>query len=91
MAVRSTNRRNGKLVRVRNMLNRLMLKGRFKQWVGNTEYILKIGQSGDLAEKIMQRRKLRNNFHKFRMKTKMLKREDNILNRVDWFQEVRGR
>lgn len=30
MAVRSTNRRNNKLVRVRNMLNRLMMKGRFK-------------------------------------------------------------
>ena len=39
MAVRSTNRRNAKLVRVRNMLNRLMLKGRYRQWVANTEYI----------------------------------------------------
>lgn len=33
----------------------------------------------------MQRRKLRNNFIKFRLKTKMLLREENILKRVDWF------
>lgn len=91
MAVRSTNRRNTKLVRVRNMLNRLMMKGRFKQWVANTEYILKIGQSGDVCEKIMEKRRLRNNFVKFRLKAKMEKREENILKRVDWFSEVRGR
>ena len=91
MAVRSTNRRNAKLVRVRNMLNRLMLKGRYRQWVANTEYILKIGDAGDLAEKVMQRQKLRNNFIKYRLKASMLKREENILGRVDWFQEVRGR
>lgn len=90
MAVRATKRRDNKLVRVRNMLNRIMLKGRFKQWVSNTEYILKIGESGDLAEKIMQKRKLRNNFVKFRLKTKMLNREENILKRVAWFREVRG-
>ena len=91
MAVRSVNRRQSKLVRVRNMMNRIDMKKRFRQWVANTEYILKIGQSGDVCEKIMEKRRLRNNFVKFRLKAKMEKREENILKRVDWFSEVRGR
>jgi len=53
MAVRSTNRQTNKLKRVRNMLNRIMMKNRFKQWVGSTEYILSVNDAGILAEKII--------------------------------------
>jgi hypothetical protein len=42
MAVRSENRKIQKLERVRNMINRIMMKKRFKQWVDSSQYIINI-------------------------------------------------
>ena len=64
MAVRSGNRQAAKLQRVRNMVNRIMLRQRFKQWVGSAEYILSVSDAATLADKIFKRRRLRNNFNK---------------------------
>jgi hypothetical protein len=36
MAVRSSNRQISKLQRVRNMINRIQLRQRFKQWVNSS-------------------------------------------------------
>lgn len=85
MAVRAGNRRQNKLIRVRNMLNRLMQKRCFRQWVSNTQYILNIEDATLLAEKISARRRLRNAFNKYRYKVRMANREVHILQRVDWF------
>mmetsp|Transcript_21292 Transcript_21292/g.32956 ORF Transcript_21292/g.32956 Transcript_21292/m.32956 type:complete len:168 (+) Transcript_21292:1109-1612(+) len=90
MAVRSTNRQTGKLKRVRNMLNRLMMKQRFKQWVGSTEYILSVGDAGSLAEKIILKRRLRNNFMKYYRQMKQLRRFEHVNKRLEWFSNTRS-
>lgn len=78
MAQRATNRQIGKLVRVRNMLNRIMVSRRFKQWVHSVEYILSISDSANLAEKVILKRRLRNNFVKFLNQIKKVKRAEHI-------------
>ena len=55
MAVRSGNRQSNKLVRVRNMVNRIMMKQRFKQWVGSTEYIVGVQDAAEFGANIMAR------------------------------------
>lgn len=90
MAVRSGNRRAGKLVRVRNMVNRIMMKQRFRQWVGSVEYIVGIQDGAELGAKIMTRRRLRNNFNRYHHKVKELKRLEHIEKRVAWFNETRN-
>jgi hypothetical protein len=90
MAVRAGNRRGGKLVRVRNMVNRIMMKQRFRQWVASTEYIVGIQDGAELGAKIMNRRRLRNNFHKFLRKVKENKRLEHISKRVSWFNGTRN-
>ena len=89
MAVRASNRKLNKLTRVGNMLNRIMCKRRFKQWVGATGYILNIEDATLLAEKVAARRRLRNAFMKYRLKVRMLNREGHILKRAEWFIATR--
>lgn len=89
MAVRSGNRKAAKLNRVRNMVNRIMLRQRFKQWVNSSEYILSIEDAATLADKIFKRRRLRNNFNKYWEKIKAMRRADHINKRVAWFRETR--
>lgn len=90
MAVRSGNRQSNKLVRVRNMVNRIMMKQRFKQWVGSTEYIVGVQDAAELGAKIMARRRLRNNFNKYLRKVREVKRLEHIQNRVAWFNQTRS-
>ena len=78
MAVRSGNRQANKLVRVRNMVNRIMMRQRFKQWVGGTEYIVGIQDGAELGAKIMAKRRLRNNFQKYLAKVREVKRLEHI-------------
>lgn len=66
MAVRSSNRQISKLQRVRNMINRIMLRQRFNQWVKSSEYILSIADAAALGDKIVKKRRLRNNFNKLK-------------------------
>jgi hypothetical protein len=91
MATRGKQRQMGKLVRVRNMLNRIMMKKRFTQWVNNVHYILSIADAGDLAQKIIVRRRLRNNLAKLRAQVKKVKRAEHIEEKVNWFRETRAR
>lgn len=77
-AVRSSNRQTSKLTRVRNMVNRIMLRQRFKQWVGSTEYIVSVEDAATLGDKIIQKRRLRNNFQKFLGKVREMKRQDHV-------------
>lgn len=42
------------------------MRRRFKQWVAATEYILGIQDGAVLGAKVMARRRLRNNFNKWR-------------------------
>lgn len=79
-----------KLKRVRNMLNRLMEKKRFHQWVNSVQYILSIADAGNLSEKVILKRRLRNNFMKLMQKTKMSTRAERIQARVDWFNKKRA-
>jgi len=71
------------------MLNRIMVKARFKQWVANTEYIVGIDDGSDTCDKIMTRWRLRCALKKWKFKTRMADRESHILNRVDWFINTR--
>ena len=89
MAVRSVNRRDNKLKRVRNMPNRIMQKQRFHQWVKNTEYIVGIDDGSNTCDKIMTRWRQRCAIKKWKFQTRMADREQHILNRVDWFISTR--
>ena len=89
MAVRSGNRQANKLVRVRNMVNRIMMRQRFRQWVGGTEYIVGIQDGAELGAKIMAKRRLRNNFQKYLAKVREVKRLEHIQKRVAWFNQTR--
>ena len=89
-AVRSSNRQSNKLVRVRNMLNRIQMKKRFKQWVASTEFILNVEEGAELGAKIMARRRLRNNFAKYLAKVREIKRLEHIQKKVSWFSETRS-
>ena len=72
------------------MVNRIMLRQRFKQWVSSSEYILSIEDAANLGDKIFKRRRLRNNFNKLWSKVKALRRVDHIEKRVAWFCENRA-
>jgi uncharacterized protein YutD len=89
MQVRASNRQIAKLQRVRNMINRIMLRQRFNQWIKSSEYILSIADAATLGDKIMQRRRLRNNFNKLRKQVQAMQRVDHIQKRVAWFISVR--
>lgn len=91
MAVRSSNRQSSKLQRVRNMVNRIMLRQRFKQWVASSEYIISVEDGAVLGAKIMTKRRLRNNFNKYLNQVKAHRRAEHIENRVKWFQETRAK
>ena len=67
-----------------------MMKQRFRKWVGSVEYIVGIQDGAELGAKVMARRRLRNNFHKYHRKVKELKRYDHIIKRVQWFNETRS-
>ena len=90
MAVRSGNRQMSKLQRVRNMINRIMLRQRFNQWVKSSEYILSIADGATLGDKLVKRRRLRNNFNKLKKQIKAIQRAEHIQKRVAWFMGVRG-
>lgn len=72
------------------MVNRIMLKQRFKQWVASSEYILSIEDGANLGDKIVKRRKLRNNFNKLCEKVKALQRVEHVEKRVAWFSQTRA-
>ena len=90
MAVRSGNRQANKLVRVRNMVNRIMMRQRFRQWVGSTEYIVGVQDAAELGAKVMAKRRLRNNFNKYLAKVREVKRLEHIQKRVTWFNQTRN-
>jgi hypothetical protein len=60
------------------MVNRMLLRARFKRWVSNTEYHLSIDDGAARAAKIMYKRKLRNNFNKLKEKVAAVKRAEHI-------------
>lgn len=72
------------------MVNRIMMKQRFKQWIASTEYIVGVQDAAELGAKIMARRRLRNNFHKYLAKVREAKRLEHIENRVTWFNKTRN-
>lgn len=90
MAVRSTNRQTQKLIRIRNMTNRIMMKQRFKQWVASTEFIIKVQSGAELGAKVFDRRRLRNNFNKYLAKVKEARRLEHIEKKVEWFAGTRA-
>ena len=72
------------------MVNRIMMRQRFKQWVGSTEYIVSVEDGAGMAGKIMQKRKLRNNFNKYLAKVKELKRLEHVEKKTAWFTQTRA-
>lgn len=90
VAVRSSNRKNNKLTRVRNMLNRIMMKKRFHQWVASTEYILNIDEGCARGAKLMEKIKLKNNFYRYRDQVQKCKRGEQVNKRMDWFTATRS-
>ena len=72
------------------MTNRIMMRQRFKQWVNSTEYIINIQEGAERGAKLMQKRKMRNNFNKYLDKVKELRRLEHIQKKSKWFTEVRG-
>ena len=67
------------------MVNRMLMKARFKRWADSTQYHLSIDDGAVKAAKIMYTRKLRNNFNKLREKVAAIKRAEHINKRLDWF------
>ena len=72
------------------MVNRIMMRQRFKQWVGSTEYILNIAEGAARGHKLMEKRRLRNNFMRYLAKVKELRRLEHINKRVSWFSDTRS-
>ena len=90
-AVRSGNRKDNKLKRVRNMVNRILVRARFKRWVANCKYHLSVSDAALLAGKIVYKRRLRNNFQHFLKQVKAMNRNEHINKRLDWFSGTRSR
>ena len=90
-AVRSGNRKDNKLKRVRNMVNRILIRARFKRWVANCQYHLSIDDGAAKAAKIVYKRRLRNNFQHFLKQVKAMNRNEHINKRLDWFSGTRSR
>lgn len=72
------------------MINRIMLRQRFNQWVKSSEYILSIADGAALGDKLVKKRRLRNNFNKLKRQVKAMQRVDHINKRVAWFMGVRA-
>lgn len=72
------------------MVNRIMLRQRFKQWVGSTEYIVSVEDAATLGAKIVHKRRLRNNFHKYLGKVKEQKRLEHVQKKLSWFSSTRA-
>ena len=63
-----------KLIRIRNILDRNVLRKRFKQWVFNAEFIVSIEDALFLTSKTIARRRLRNGFASWARKAIEIKR-----------------
>lgn len=72
------------------MINRIEMRHRFKQWVNSTEYIVGIEDGAALGHKIIQKRRLRNNFQKFLQKVNEIKRFEHIEKKTAWFTQTRA-
>jgi hypothetical protein len=72
------------------MVNRIMMRKRFKQWAASAEYIVSVEGAAALGAKIMQKRKLRNNFNKYLEKVKEHRRLEHVQKKFAWFSETRG-
>ncbi len=77
--------------RIRNMLNRNLLRHRFAQWANNTHYINSLESAIWKSSKTIQRRKIKNAFNKYKLKVKEMKRLDYVRSKVNWFGDVRDK
>ena len=72
------------------MVNRMLMRARFKRWVANTSYHLSIDDGAAKGAKIIYKRRLRNNFNKFKEKVAAVKRAEHINKRLNWFAQTRS-
>ena len=72
------------------MVNRIMMRKRFKQWAASAEYIVSVEGAAALGAKIMQKRRLRNNFQKYLQKVKEQRRLEHVQKKFSWFSETRA-
>jgi len=87
----STRQQGTKLQRIRNMLNRNLLRRRFLIWANNANRIADLEDALFLSSKTMRRHKLRQGFQKFKKQVGEAKRVEYIDNKVDWFEAIRSR
>ena len=78
-----------KLIRIRNILDRNVLRKRFRQWVYNAEFIVSIEDALFLTSKTISRRKLRNGFVRWARKAKEIKRRAYVDQKMIWFKNIR--
>ena len=87
-----TGRQQGlKLERVRNMLNRNLMRRKWELWAQNAFYVKSLEDAVWKSSKTIQRRKLRNAFNRYKLKVKEEKRLDYVKSKVSWFGDVRDR
>lgn len=67
-----------------------MLRKRFLQWKENSEFVGGLEDAVWKTSKTIRKRKLKNAFNKFKVKTKEVKREAYIQTKTEWFALLRN-
>ena len=80
-----------KLERIRNMINRNLVKHRFYQWHANSMVLMNLEDAIFKTSKTIQRRRLRNAFNKYKKKVGEIKRAEHIATKEKWFASIRNR
>ena len=86
----SSKQKGLKLERIRNMLNRNLLRRKFAMWANSAQYIANIEESVFLTSKTFRRRRLRNAFNKYRRQVRLDKRQEYVHGKMLWFHNVRA-
>ena len=80
----SGRRATQKLQRNINIIERLMLRRRFKQWADGAIYLNSIDTAGFICTKLLKRRWVGNMFKRWKKQVANVKREEYIFGRLDW-------
>lgn len=67
-----------KIERVRNILNRNLMRRRFFKWADNATFLVSLEDAVFKTSKTIRRRKMRNGFNKFKKKVQEAKRLEYI-------------
>ena len=80
-----------KLERIRNMLNRNLMRHRFSQWANTVAFIADVETGAEKGAKIIKRRQVKNAFFRYKKNVQQAKRLEYVRNKVEFLGEARDR